>query len=388
MKPNFLTRLFSIVFLASLCAFFSPALAQEAGEPVVIDEVIAQVNNDIVTLSMVRRETAQAVRSLMQQQNMTEQQATEEVARRQPELIAGLIVEQLLVQKGRELGFAEDVEAEVNRRLLELGRQQNLTTVQALEEAMRASNIDPAEFRQSARRGIMQSMVLSREVDARIYYGLTSEELRRYFDQNRERFRRPEMLTLSEIFLTIEGRQEAEVRARAESIVQQARAAGADFGALATANSDRAETRAARGRIGAFSLSEISRPEVASAIRTLQAGGVTNPIRLNDGFLILRVDERTPVVEPTFEENRVREAILEERAPREREAYRRRLFQEAYVQINENYRAPIEAVINRNTTASAPTTTAPAQQTNTTTTPAPANSSQNQRTNNNQNRRP
>ncbi len=351
---SFLAKTVLAVFICLLCAA-SPASAQEEGEAVVIDEVIAQVNNEVITLSMLRREMREAAGAL-QQQGMSEQQATEEVTRRQPEIIASLIVEQLLVQKGRELGFADEVEAEVNRRMLELGRQQGITTIEALETAMRNSNVDPASFRQSARQGIMQSMVLSREVDARIYFSLTTEEVRRYFDQNRARFNRPETLTVSEIFLTTVGKQEAEVRARAENLVRQARTAGADFGALAVASSEREQTRATRGRLGTFTLSDISRPDVATAIRNLRAGQVSDPVRLNDGFLILRVDERTPAGEATFNENRVREAMTEERATRERETYRRSLRGDAYVQINQNYRAAVEAVLNRQTAAGAPTT--------------------------------
>ena len=386
MKLNFPTRLFSVIFLCSLftAAFVSPLLAQEESEAVVVDEVIAQVNNEVITLSMLRREMAQAV-SALQQQGRSEQQAAEEVARRQPEIIASLIVEQLLVQKGRELGFAEDVEAEVNRRLLELGRQQGLTTIPALEQAMTNSGVSPAEFRQSARQGIMQSMVLSREVDARIYYSLTSEELRRYFDQHRDQFRRPETLTLSEIFLSTANRPEAEVRARAEGLVRQARAAGADFGALAAANTDREQTRAARGRLGSFAISDISRPEVATALRNLQAGGVTNPIRVGEGFLILRVDERTPAAEAVFDENRVREEITNERAAREREAYRLRLRRDAYVQINENYRAAVEAILNRETAGATPQPNTATPQTTTRPNQTP---NQPSTTNNNPNRRP
>lgn len=384
---SFLAKTVLALLICLLCAA-SPASAQEEGEPVVIDEVIAQVNNEVITLSMLRREMQEAAGALRQQQGMSEQQATEEVTRRQSEIIASLIVEQLLVQKGRELGFADEVEAEVNRRLLELMRQQNFTSMEQLETAMRNSNVDPATFRQTARQGIMQSMVMSREVDARIYFGLTTEEVRRYFEQNRTRFNRPETLTVSEIFLTIAGKQEAEVRARAENLVRQARVAGADFGALAAANSEREQTRAARGRLGTFTLSEISRPDVATAIRNLRAGGVTDPVRLDDGFLILRVDERTAAGEAVFDENRVREAITEERATREREEYRRRLRTDAYVQINRDYRAAVEAVLNRQTAANTTATPQPTTTPQTTATPAGQTPSQNRPPTNSNNRRP
>src|SRR2546423_15596282 len=89
----------------------------------VVDEVIAQVNDDVITLSMLKRETKERIEAL-KQSGMTEQQATEAVNKRQAELIATLINEKLLLQKGKELDLANDVEAEVNRRMLQIAQEQ------------------------------------------------------------------------------------------------------------------------------------------------------------------------------------------------------------------------------------------------------------------------
>src|SRR6266436_8790913 len=107
--------------LCLLAAFvISPALARaQEGEPVVVDEVIAQVNDGIVTLSQLKREMKERVDTL-KQGGMTEQQAQAEVERKKPELIAILINEQLLLQKGKELDFTQRVEDEVNKRMLQV----------------------------------------------------------------------------------------------------------------------------------------------------------------------------------------------------------------------------------------------------------------------------
>ncbi len=54
---------------------------------------------------------------------MTEQQATEEVTKKQAELIAILINERLLLQRGKELDLAGEIEAEVNRRILQIAEE-------------------------------------------------------------------------------------------------------------------------------------------------------------------------------------------------------------------------------------------------------------------------
>ena len=88
----------------------------------VVDEVIAQVNDDVITLSMLKRETKERIEAL-KQNGMTEQQATEEVTKKQAELIAMLINEKLLLQRGKELDMAADIEAEVNRRMLQIAQR-------------------------------------------------------------------------------------------------------------------------------------------------------------------------------------------------------------------------------------------------------------------------
>lgn len=325
----------------ALLSLFSAARAQEEGEPRVVDQVIAQVNNDVITLSMLRREMREAVEALKQQRGMTEQQATEEVQKRQSELIASLINEQLLLQKGKEIPrLEEEVEAEVNRRMLEVARENNIKSIEQLDEALRNSGLDPVEIRRTLRREIMKSAVLNREVDARIYFGLSADEVRKYFDAHRDKFRKPETITLSEIFLSTAGKSEQEVLARAREIVQKARA-GADFGQLAQTYSERPQSRERKGKLGTFVVSDITRQEVAQAIKGLRAGGVTDPIKTDEGYLILRVDERTPPGEATFNENQVREAITAERAPKERADYLDALRKDAYIAVAEEYRATV-----------------------------------------------
>jgi len=97
-KSKFLSLAGIFVFV---CAFVSlvpsRAVAQE-GELQVIDEVIAQVNDGVITLSMLKRETKERIEAL-KQNGMSEQQATADVSKHQAELIATLINEQLLLQK-------------------------------------------------------------------------------------------------------------------------------------------------------------------------------------------------------------------------------------------------------------------------------------------------
>src|SRR5262249_29587292 len=199
----------------------------------VVDEVIAQVNDDVITLSMLKKETKERIDAL-KQSGMTEQQAMDEVNKRQAELIATLINEKLLLQKGKELDLATEIEAEVNRRMLQIANEQGITTIEKLYEAMRGSGLNPDDVRRTMRTEMMKQAVLQQEVDRRVYLGFTNEELKKYFDANPDKFRKPESIKLSEIYLSTTGKDEAAVKARADELVTQLRA-GADFKAVAAA---------------------------------------------------------------------------------------------------------------------------------------------------------
>jgi peptidyl-prolyl cis-trans isomerase SurA len=347
-----------------VAAGFTSAQAQD-GEPVVVDEVIAQVNNDVIMLSALKREMAEAADALSKQQGKPLAETTTEVAKRRPELIATLINEQLLLQKGKELDLANEIEAEVNRRMLQVAKEQNIKTIQELDEALRRSGMVPESIRQTMRIEIMKNAVMQREVDGKLYFGWTDAELRKYFNEHPGKFQKPESVVLSEIFLSLAGKNPAEVEARAAQLIAQARG-GADFGALAAANSDRTEngTRVAiesKGKVGTFEVPNL-REDIAKAIKDVKAGGTSEVVRTDEGLQIIHVDERTPgSTASTFSENAVREALTMENAGKERDTYLQKLRDDAYIKVADDYAGGVLPLLKINTPTTASTSdTAPA----------------------------
>lgn len=335
------------VAIAIILLLAGSAFAQE-GEVTVVDEVIAQVNDDVITLSQLKRETRERIEAL-KQQGMTEQQATDEVTKKQSQLIATLVNERLLLQKGKELDLASEIEAEVNRRLLSIATEQGIPTIEKLYQAMRSSGLDPDEIRRTMRNEMMKQAVFQSEVDRRIYLGFSGDEVKKYYDTHQDKFRKPESVKLSEIYLVTAGKDEAAVKARALELITQIRA-GADFGAVAAANSEREKNgqRVApqdKGYVGEFDVPNL-REDLVAALKPVQAGGVTEPIRTPEGYQILRVDARTPAGStPTFNDNRVREAMLMETQQKERENYLQTLRNEAFIKVTEAYRAGVEPLL-------------------------------------------
>jgi peptidyl-prolyl cis-trans isomerase SurA len=353
----------TLVSALLVVSFGAGAARAQEGEPVVVDEVIAQVNDQIITLSQVKREMREAIEAL-RAQGATEQQAAEEINKRRNELIASLINEQLIMQKGKEMNLTDEVESEVNRRMLQVAKEQNIPTMEALEQAMVSSGVDPAVIRQRLRGDIMQEMVFNDEVDRKIYLSITTAQAEAYYKAHMDKFRKPETVALSEIWLAFgPGKPEADVKAKAQQLVAQLRA-GANFGDVAAANSEREQNgqriaQQNKGKVGTFQVTDL-RPDLAAAIKGVQAGNITEPIRVNEGYQILRVDERTAGSDASvFNDMKVREMMTMERRDKERTDYLTRLRKEAYIKISENYRAALEPMLGLNTQPATTSATKP-----------------------------
>ena len=164
----------AFAFAALLLAFgaAAPARAQEEAPPVVLDEPIAQVDNFVIMLSQLKRENNEFREVLTKQRGMTPEQAEAEIQKKQGEIILGLINEALLVQKGKDMPrMTEDIEAEVNREVMRVARDSNISSIEQLEEEMRKQGLILADVKETIRRQFMKQAVLQREVDAKVYYG-------------------------------------------------------------------------------------------------------------------------------------------------------------------------------------------------------------------------
>jgi peptidyl-prolyl cis-trans isomerase SurA len=342
----------ALLFFFALSIILSRPTSTQAqeGEATVIDEVVAQVNDDVITLSMLKREIRERVEVLMQDKKMTEQQANDEVMKHQAELIATLINERLLLQKGKELDLATQVEAEVNSRMLDIAREQGINSIAKLEEAMRQSKIDPVSVKDTMRTEMMKQAVMQQEVDRPLFLGFKTEEVKSYFEAHKDQFRKPESISLSEIYLLTTDKDDAAVKARATELVTQLRA-GADFKAVASANSERVGKDGQRtapqdgGKVGTFEVPNL-RDDLVNVLKDVKVGGVTDPIKVGDGYQILRIDERTPAgTAPLFNDNMVRQALLMERSAKEHETYLDNLRNEAYIKVTDVYRAQVEPLL-------------------------------------------
>lgn len=325
----------SALLLSAIIIFSAfSAFAQET-QSVVVDEVIAQVNDGVITLSRVKREMDTAAESLVQK-GAKPDVAKAEIEKKKGELIANLVNEELLMQKGKELGVENDVEAQINKEFSRIMKEQNIKTIADLYAEMKKAGVDPEDLRDTWRRQFTQQMVLQNDVDRKVYFSWSNKEIKDYYEQHKDKFTTPESVTLSEIFLSYAGRNPDEVKKKADQLIASMRA-GADFTKTAVENSDDPNVATNKGVVGNFKLPELNE-KVVNAIKGVKVGDF-GKLENDEGIEIIRVDARTEASKDSvFDENDVRSAMTYEKLPEERKKYISSLVKDAYIKISDSYK--------------------------------------------------
>ena len=125
-----------------------------------------------------------------------------------------------------------------------------------------------ADYRVGEQRKIKYFLLDQQQ--ARLKVMVTPNEVERYYNQNIERYRTPEQMRASHILLKTEGKDEAEVRTRAEDVLKQVKGGG-DFAALAKQVSEDDATKANGGDLDYFSRGRMV-PEFENAAFAMKPG--------------------------------------------------------------------------------------------------------------------
>jgi len=239
-----------MVLTAALAAF-----SQET-QTRVVDEVVAVINNNVITLSRVKRESKSIVDTYIQEGKKPEE-AQRMVDEKQGELIASLINEELLIQQAKEKGYDNDIEAGLNQRFVDIMKQYKMKTVEELYAAMEKQGVDPKELRETWRKQAIREQVIQREVQAKVYWGFTAKELKDYYDKHKDKFTQPETVSFSELFLGFAGRDEAAVREKAKQLYGKLKAGG-DFAQIVKENGDPAVITQGAGKLEKLKVDELT----------------------------------------------------------------------------------------------------------------------------------
>ncbi len=264
--------------------------ADNAPSPaLVVDQIVAKVNGDIVSQDELQR-VAREMRKEMQAQNIPESRINDEVSKRQKDALRDRIDELLLTQKGKELNI--NVDSDLSKYMANLQRQSGMTDPEKFHDYIRKeAGMSFEDFQQQTKNQFLTREVIGQEVGRRI--NISDKEILDYYNAHQQDFVREEKVFLSEILISTQGKSPQAVVAAEKKAKQVAAdaAKGQRFADLARDNSD-ATTAKDGGALGGYKKGELTK-EIEDAVWTLPKGGVSKPVKIATGFEIFKVEEHS-----------------------------------------------------------------------------------------------
>ncbi|MGD8353716.1 MAG: peptidylprolyl isomerase [Pseudomonadota bacterium] len=196
--------------------------------------------------------------------------------------------------KHRFHGLIAESEERYRKEAQRLGGEDNLIS------ALECNNMTPEQFRKAIFRNLSIKRLLSEEVYSKIQ--VTEQQVTEFYERNKERFREPRSVRISQILVKVpsDGSDESwrHARERAWSIYQNA-VTGHDFVRLVRKHSDDPASASSGGDLGTIQYvgslySESQTAFIDTIIFRLSEGTVTEPIRSPQGFHIIKVNSIKP----------------------------------------------------------------------------------------------
>jgi len=321
------------------CALnFLGATVARAQEPDanLVDEVIARVNTGVIMRSSFESSQRDVLEEL-KKQGLKGDELEKKFTEWKPRILDELINTQLLAQRAKDLSI--NVDAQVNQQLLRMMKENNCESLECLTQKMREANFDIDEVKLIMSENFSKDAVIGREVYGRVYQQLTEKEKRDAYDKNMEFFTEPSEITLSRIFVAF-GKDPARAAETSQEILRQARGGAVDFGALAERYSDDDLGKKNKGLIGVIKVPDLA-PNVRQAVEKAAAGTITDPVKLENGYYIFRVDQRKDPVALPYEDEKVQDAIgrylVNLKSEKQIETYLAKLRDEAFIEIDPRF---------------------------------------------------
>jgi peptidyl-prolyl cis-trans isomerase SurA len=323
-------------WLAALAA--TAALSGGGVHAEVLDEIVAKVNDDIITKSDLESEEQGMLQELYKRHSGTELDA--KVVDSKKQLLRRMIDHRVLVQKASHLF---DVTKMQDYYLEMFKGQQNISSDKELEKLLAAQDMTLADWKKRLVEEFAPQQVIKAEISERI--AVSEKDERAYYEAHAADFEIPAEATVREIVLRASGPERAARLVTAEAVRARLVEPGADFAAIAAEVSD-AGTKKAGGLLGTVKKGDLAAALDAAAF-TLPVGEVSQIIEADYGFHILKVDARTDAASKPFDmvKGEIEKKIQEERFSVEYQQYMIKAWSEATIWISPKYQdrlSPIE----------------------------------------------
>lgn len=306
-----------------------------AAEVVVVEQIIAKVNGDIITTADLARARRQ-IMDEMKARKAPQAEIDAALANADKNLLRDKIDSLLLASKGKELNI--NVDGEVSKYIADLMVRTKVANQEDLGRMITEQTGQTFEdWKSEMRTSMITNRVVRQEVSGKI--NIKKEEVAKYYEEHKKEFVREEEIFLREILISTEGKSPAEAAAlekKAKDAVARLRK-NEKFSTLVREVSD-SQTRNEEGEIGWMKKGMLN-SQIEALVFTGKKNFVTDPIKLPNGWLILRVEDFHQAGQAEMEqvENEIMEKLYMPRFQPQMREYLTKLRMDAFLEIKEGY---------------------------------------------------
>lgn len=298
----------------------------------VIEEIVAKVNDEIITKSEFEAAEQESVAEAYRR--LSGDELDREVTRMRDGLLREMINRKVLLHRALRMYDSDKLGQALLDSFIE---QQGISGRQELARLLVSENMTEDDLRRRLIELYAPQEVENYEVRNRI--SVSDAEVLEAYESETERFRVPAEAQIREIVILAASRGREAARALAEEARARATAEGADFAAVASEMSE-AGTKGQGGLLGTVRRGDLA-PALEAQAFTLPVGEVSAPLETEYGYHIVKVDSRTEDSRQAFDvvKEEIRREIWGRRYRDAHREFMKKAWAEAEIYVAPKYAA-------------------------------------------------
>jgi peptidyl-prolyl cis-trans isomerase SurA len=321
MKRTLRLTCFLLVFLLSCL----PGI-QAASGPVLLDRIVATVNDEVITWSELTNVIIIDGRKALE--GLTGEEREKKIGEAERPVLNSLIEMKLQLQEAHRMNL--DVSAsEIGGAIEEIKGKYGLTE-EMLMNSLKAEGLTPEDYRARLADQILLQKVINYAVRNNIV--VSDKEVEQYYKDNIDEFGGGGKIRIRQIFFALppdsSGKEAVEEKARE---VERRISSGEDFAKLAGEFSED-PSRAFGGDLGYISRGSALK-EIEEAASLLKKGEVSRPFWSPAGLHIIKLEDRTEGGGIDKVTNKIREVLLQKAFESRYREWKAALREKAFIEI-------------------------------------------------------
>ncbi|MGB4704363.1 MAG: peptidyl-prolyl cis-trans isomerase [Candidatus Saccharicenans sp.] len=291
----------------------------------VVEEIVAIVNGDVITLSEYREQFNSMVKMLRAQ--LSGEQYFKEYEKLKDSLLDMMITDLLLLQKAREqnLNVKEQLKATIER----IKEDNHISSDEELIRAMAAQGIDYNVWVKELEENLLRQAVIYMEVDRTIV--LDDAEIVSYYKKKPEEFVVPPEYRIKALYLASATNPEYQLEEKRKTISEKLMN-GVAFEELVAEFSEGPKENG--GDLGFFKKGELEKA-IEEAVEKLKPGEVSPWIQARNGWYLVKLEEKKESYQKTFDQARqeIEQKLYMQKREQKINEYVKKLKEESYIKI-------------------------------------------------------